>query len=89
MVKFLKKNSLAERLETKYNWPQIAEMVYLLALAAYLISNFIGGTMFSVYVSKELLANIAELASALVAVKIFVVDRWNWEKAIIDRKSVV
>lgn len=83
MVKFLKKNSLAERLETKYNWPQIAEMVYLLALAAYLISNFIGGTMFSVYVSKELLANIAELASALVAVKIFVVDRWNWEKAII------
>ncbi|MFT8901340.1 hypothetical protein [Liquorilactobacillus nagelii] len=84
MVKFLKKNSLAERLETKYNWPQIAEMVYLLALAAYLISNFIGGTMFSVYVSKELLANIAELASALVAVKIFVVDRWNWEKAIIN-----
>ncbi|MFT9344309.1 MAG: hypothetical protein ABF526_12015 [Liquorilactobacillus nagelii] len=83
MVKFLKKNSLAERLETKYNWPQIAEMVYLLALAAYLISNFIGGTMFSVYVSKELLANIAELASALVAVKIFVVDRWSWEKAII------
>lgn len=39
--------------------------------------------MFSVYVSKELLANIAELASALVAVKIFVVDRWSWEKAII------
>lgn len=83
MVKFLKKNSLAERLETKDNLPQIAEMVYLLALAAYLISNFIGGTMFSVYVSKELLANIAELASALVAVKIFVVDRWSWEKAII------
>lgn len=83
MEKLLKENSFAEKLRTNYNWPQIAEVVYLLALAAYLISNFIGGTMISAYISKALLANIAELASALVAVKIFVVDRWSWEKSLI------
>jgi hypothetical protein len=83
MEKLLKKSKFAEKLRTNYNWPQIAEVVYLVALAAYLISNFIGGTMFSVYVSKPLLANIVELASAVVAIKIFVVDHWNWEKALI------